>query len=73
MLELVYIYGVILACLFVVKTLSNDPEKEKIWGKRSKDHLLAKKDNEIELLKRQLEHFRRYTPVDEEELIPGKK
>jgi len=34
MLEIAYIYVVILACLFVYKTLANDPEREKIWGSR---------------------------------------
>jgi len=68
MFELIYIYGVILTCLYVIRTLSNDPEREKIWGPRSEDRLLAKKETEIELLKSQLEHFQRYNPSVEEKM-----
>lgn len=68
MFELVYLYGVILGCFYVYRTLSNDPEKEKIWGKSNKEKLLAEKENEIGLLKSQLEHYYRYSPANEKEL-----
>ena len=46
MWELIYVYSVLLACLYVYKTLSNDPERDKIWGPENKDSLLTQKEKE---------------------------
>ena len=67
MLEISYIYLVILGCLFAYKTLANDPEREKIWGNGNKDILLTQKEKEIELLKTQLDHYKNYRPAFEQE------
>jgi hypothetical protein len=65
MFESLYIYSVLLGCTYVYKTLSNDPERDKIWGTGSKDLQLSQKEKEIELLKSQLEHYKTYNPLSE--------
>ncbi len=58
MLEVLYICGTILGCIYVYKTLSNDPERDKIWGTGQAQ--LKQKEKEIELLKTQLDHYKSY-------------
>ena len=62
MLEIAYIYTVILGCLFVYKTLSNDPERDKIWGSGTNRAKLEQKEREIKLLQIQLDHYKTYHP-----------
>ena len=67
MLLIAYIYCVILGCIFVYKTLSNDPEREQIWGTKNKELALTEKEKEISLLKTQLDHYKNYHPdLDQE-------
>ncbi len=63
MFEVTFIYGVILACLYVFKILSNDPEKEKIWGPGASQSQFTKIEKEIETLKSQLEHYKAFRPT----------
>ena len=57
MFVIAYVYAVVLACVFVYKTLSNDPERDKIWGKNAFRNPLKLNDKKITLLKTRLDHF----------------
>ena len=63
MLEITYIFTVLLGSLFAYKTLVNDPERDKIWGSGNKDAELIQKEREIELLRTQLDHYKSHHPI----------
>ena len=43
MLEIAYVYMMLLGMIYVCKLVDNDPEREKLWGPRSKSIFLMLK------------------------------